>query len=132
MKSCESDVAPACFNLALLYERGDTVAQSDQHALQRYQQACALNHALSCNNAGYMHQAGRGTPANAANASKAFSYYQKSCELNEGIGCYNVGLQYYNGTGAPQNTNLAKQYLRKSCDLAYEDGCKDYALLAEN
>ena len=45
------------------------------------------------------------------------------------LGCNNLGVLYAKGQGVRQSYTKAKELFGKACDMGYEKGCKNYAIL---
>lgn len=42
-----------------------------------------------------------------------------------------TGFMYYSGKGVSQNTVTGKEWIRKSCENGYQEGCDYYQILNE-
>lgn len=78
--------AGACYNLGLMYSKGEGVRQNFQKAFQYYKYSCDLGAGGGCNNLGVLYGSGRGTKRNMDTAKK---YYGKACDLGNQTGCDN-------------------------------------------
>jgi len=54
---------------------------------------------------------------------------KKECASGKGDSCFILGSMYENGYGVKQNFTIAKKYFGKACDLKFQLGCKNYAIL---
>lgn len=54
-KACDSGNAKGCFELGLLYEKGDGVVQNKYKAVSLYTQACRGGEAYGCSNISLMY-----------------------------------------------------------------------------
>jgi len=114
-KSCNAKNEKACYNLALLYlEKKDNIK-----LVKSLNKACNYGSPDGCSNLGIMYEKGVGMRKD---ASKAFKLYTKACSLGSGMGCNNVGVMYINN----ENTIKAQIFFKKSCDMKYVNGCKNY------
>jgi hypothetical protein len=66
----------------------------------------------------------RGIPGLKPDKARAAALALKGCEGGYGRSCSNLGLMYKNGDGVPQDAAKALIYLKKSCDLGFQDGCR--------
>ncbi|MGX3011118.1 tetratricopeptide repeat protein [Helicobacter sp. 23-1044] len=76
----------ACYNLGLMYSKGEGVRQDFQKAFQYYKYSCDLGVGGGCNNLGVFYSKGQGIKRNISTAKK---YYGKACDLGEQMGCDN-------------------------------------------
>lgn len=76
----------ACFNLGVMYNKGENVRLDKFKAVELYQKSCTGNDETGCNNLGVMYQNGEGVRLD---LSKALSFYGKACDLKNQIGCEN-------------------------------------------
>lgn len=81
-----------------------------------------------CNLLGDYYQAG--AKDNPDDYIEAFKVYLIGCNKGKSaLSCFNTGVSYNKGLGTRQNTDIAKEYFGKACDLGAQDGCKAYAIL---
>jgi TPR repeat protein len=127
-KACGLRDADACYELGLLYDRGDKdVSVDKENALTYYGLACELDNATACNNLAYLYNTGEGGVEK--HNGYAFRYYKKSCDLGDMIGCYNLGSMYYHGEGTKPSKYRAKKLFEKVCDKGVGAGCNDLAYM---
>ena len=59
---------------------------------------------------------------------KLIEIYEKAChEENKASGCYNLAVVYFEGT--EQDYAKAKEFYEKSCNLNYDKGCNNLAIM---
>ena len=83
-QSCNGGVAGSCFNLGLLYDKGQGVKQNYAQAAKLYEQACNGGYAESCYNLGLLYGKGQGKQQNHSTAKE---YFGKACDLGYQNGC---------------------------------------------
>ncbi len=54
--------------------------------------------------------------------------YEKGCEAERGTDCNMAGLRHSTGTGTAKDPAKAEDYFQRSCDLGFEQGCRNLAL----
>ena len=79
-----SHEATNCFNLGLLYRKGQGVKQNDAQAAKFFEQACNGGVADGCYNLGASYYNGQGKRQNFSTAKE---YYGKACDLGDQGGC---------------------------------------------
>lgn len=121
--SCENGNIDQCFEIGLIYQKGDTYyPQNLTKAAEYYQKACNGNHAGGCNNLGVAYRKGEGVTQN---LEKAAYFYKKACEYGESLGCSNLATMYEYGIGVTQNYEVALEFYKKA-DPNYQE--KQYTL----
>ncbi len=101
--------ASGCYNLAVLYSRGDgNVKKDEAKAAMLYEKACDQNFSMACSNLGYVYEKGKGVEKDLA---KAVKLYEKACSDNEG--CTELGLLYANGTGVEKDLKRQKSSMKR-------------------
>lgn len=83
---CKPDDVPHCTNRALAYQSGTAGRKSFERAFELVKIACAGGDVFGCVMIGNMHDAGKGTPQNKAEAKTAWKRactlgYKPACEL---------------------------------------------------
>jgi Sel1 repeat len=94
----------AAFNLGLLYDLGDGVAESAETAFTWYRRAAQAGLPSAAFNVGVMYDSGRGAPADRAEAA---IWYARSAALGEARAAFNLGQLYEWGQGVPRNIDAA-------------------------
>lgn len=82
-KSCDANLAKACYNLGEMLIQDDGNGDTVQARL-RYAKACDGGVADACSRLGWMFQSGLGGPEN---AEQTEFYYDKACDLGEKEAC---------------------------------------------
>ncbi|QDG52389.1 sel1 repeat family protein [Persicimonas caeni] len=126
--SCEREVASACYDLAVLYENGESVAKDEAKAKELYEQACQSQDpdAMACNNLAVMYQQGRAVEVD---QDKAAELYRRACELGSMLGCRNLARRYLEGEGVEKSPARAAALLEKACQLGHPEACPQLTYL---
>lgn len=126
--SCERDVASACYDLAVLYENGESVPKDETKAKEFYQKACNSKDAdaMACNNLAVMYQQGRAVETD---QDKAAQLYRKACEMGSMLGCRNLARRYLEGEGVEKSATRAAALLEKACQLGHPEACPQLTYL---
>ena len=100
-----------------------------QGALHQFDKACRRGVVYGCL------MAGTGYLSILKNKKKASPYFSKviahlskGCARSNGEYCYELGMNYWLpfNKKTKQNKHLAEKYMKKSCNLGYNDGCISY------
>jgi len=105
--------AKAQYNLAVLYEKGEGVAQDSDKALAWYQKAAEAGNVNAQYNLGLAYETGEGV---AQDYGKARAYYEKAAAQGDADAQNNLGGLYARGDGV-------KKDLKKSTGMAGKSGC---------
>ena len=89
-QACDVGDGAGCFNLGLLYAKGEGVKQSYSKAADYYRKACDLGYGGGCSDLGILYRNGEGVKQS---YSEAADYYRKACDLGDGDGCNNLGYE---------------------------------------
>jgi len=127
-EACRLGAAAGCFNLGLMYERGDGVAKDTARAISLYRQTCDGGVAGGCSNLGIMYERGNGV---AKDAARAVSLFRQACDGGDAPGCTNLGAMYQNGEGVAQDLARAESLFRLGCDGGVARGCKNLGIMYE-
>ena len=110
-QACDGGDALSCFNLGVMYYKGDRVEQNKVLAVQLFRKACDGGGASGCFNLGNMYYKGDGVRQDKARAEELYS---KACDGGGASGCFNLGVMYRNGDGVVKNETTAADYLRRA------------------
>jgi hypothetical protein len=94
----------AVFDLGLLYDLGDGVAENAMTAFGFYRRAGEAGLATGQFNVGVMYDSGRGV---AQNEAEAAIWYARAAAQGHTRAAFNLGQLYETGTGVPLNTDVA-------------------------
>lgn len=94
----------AQYNLGIMYDNGQGIAQNYTQALYWYNKAAEQGHASAQFNLGSMYSNGQGVPQN---YTQAIFWYKKAAEQGDAVAQYNLALMYAKGQGVPQNYKIA-------------------------
>lgn len=78
-QACDGGIAQGCFNLGLLHEKGEGVAQNKPRSVQLYGQACDGGIAGGCYNLGVLYTTGEGV---ARSKPQAFSFWRRALRID--------------------------------------------------
>ena len=82
--------ASGCYNLAVLYSRGDgNVKKDEAKAAMLYEKACDQNFSMACSNLGYVYENGKGVKEDVEKAREIFT---KSCKNGLKEACENLEI----------------------------------------
>ena len=81
--------AEVCFNLGLMYIKGEGVRQDYHKAHELYKKSCDMKYGRACNNLGVLYDKGLGIRQNLSTAKQ---YYGKACDLGFQERCDNYKL----------------------------------------
>ena len=109
----EAGDAKAQYNLAVLYEKGEGVAQDSDKALAWYQKAAEAGNVNAQYNLGLAYETGEGVTQD---YGKARAYYEKAAAQGDADAQNNLGGLYARGDGV-------KKDLKKSTGMAGKSGC---------
>ena len=130
-KRCYKGNMKDCYDLALMYERGEGVRQSFYSAARLYRMVCSAEkpkelYLQACYNLGFIYFLGNEAGIR-QDYRQAINLFSKACEKGEEKSCYQLGIMHRNGDGVKQNDAAAKEFFEKACKLGSDDGCKDHA-----
>ena len=103
-KSAERGFARAQFALALLHEKGEHVARSQDEATAWYRKAAEQNHLEAQVGLATQYFLGRGAPRDYTLAAQ---WYERAAEQGDEASAYIVASLYEKGEGVAQNNQLA-------------------------
>lgn len=104
----EAGYAMAQHNLAVMYDFGRGVPQSDAEALKWYRRAAETGLPEAQHNLGLMYFRGQGVPPDFAEAAR---WYRKAAEQGMADSQMNLALMYYHGQGVPRDYVRAHMWL---------------------
>jgi uncharacterized protein len=96
----EQGVAPAQYNLGLMYDKGDGVPQNHETAAKWFRLAAGQGYASAQYNLGVMYQEGTGVPQDYKTAVK---WYRLAAEQGISSAQSNLGTMYEKGQGVLQD-----------------------------
>ncbi len=113
IKAAEQGDADAQFNLGVMYDKGQEVAQDYSQAADWYRKAAEQGNANAQYNLGVMYLNGQGVPKD---DSQAANWFRKAAEQGSANSQYNLGYMYRNGQGVPQDDSQAVNWYRKAAE----------------
>ena len=117
-KAAEAGDAAAQYNLGVMFERGQAVAQDYGQAVRWYTKAAEAGNATAQSNLGLMYGQGHGV---AQDYGQAVRWYTKAAEAGDATAQSNLGLMYGWGIGVPKDYVLAYMW----ANLAASNGGTD-------
>lgn len=107
MKSAESGLAIAQFNVGLAYEQGNGILKNLPEAVKWYRKAAEQEDADAEAKMGYLTVNGIGI---GKNYKEAMKWYQRAAEHGDYDSYADIGMMYSRGDGVKRNLNHAVQY----------------------
>src|SRR5262249_41363625 len=102
--------ADAQLQVAVLYAKGDGVAQEYETAANWFRAAAEQGLARAQYDLGVLYERGRGVPVDLA---QAFNWYKKAADNNYALGQFNLAVAYTKGQGTrPDYAQAAQWYAR--------------------
>lgn len=120
-KACEEKNMLGCFYIGFYAEKENKFLE----AKELYERACDKKEVLACDRLGFLYAEGNGVRQDYETAS---ILYKKACKGKEKSACYKIA-KLFEGGEIEHNLSLAKEFYGKSCDLGYQEGCKEYKRL---
>jgi uncharacterized protein len=117
---CDNGQAEDCWNLGLMYSKGQGVPVDYHAALVRLQRACDHGSDVGCTEVGTLYIRGLGVEKDPA---KGLTVYKESCEKGGAAACAALGLTYYTGEAVAKNPKLAAKYLDRGCSVGSFFSC---------
>jgi TPR repeat protein len=103
----------AMYNLGVLYQNGQGVAQNYDQAREWFQKAADAGNADATNKLGELYSYAQGV---ARDYSAARNWYQRAAAAGSTEAMCNLGVLYQNGQGVPQNYDQAREWFQKAAD----------------
>lgn len=131
--ACAGGLDDACYDrgLELAYgmdANGEVTADGQAEAVATFQRLCAIDHAKSCTELGFLHQDGT---ALAQDSVVAMAFNTRGCDLGDMMGCNNLGAHHDEAQGVPRDVALAAGYYRQACDGGIGLACANLARLVD-
>ena len=121
--SCKRECAEGCNNLATLI-KDEAKSENDlKVAFNLYEKACNLHDNLACVNLGIMHVYGDGTKKD---VKQGLFHISNACSNNNALACNLEAFFYKDGLSVKKDKNKALELFKKSCNLEFTQGCKNY------
>ena len=98
---------------------------SDQPRYILAQELCAARYSVGCQSLARYYSVQTTPEARSA----TMVYTEISCELGDGLACATLADFYRTGYATPANTDLARQFLERSCNLGRQSSCQESAEL---
>ena len=111
LKAAAQGDAAAQYNLGVMYDNGEGVAEDDIKAVAWYQKAADQGYAGAQTNLGWMYVKGKGVTKDAV---KAVAWYQKAAAQGDADAQLNLGWMYEKGKGVTKDTVKAVAWYQKA------------------
>jgi TPR repeat protein len=118
----------AMFDLALMYENGQGVKQSDERVAELYTMAAEQGHVKAMNNLGNRYRDGKGV---VQSYTKAVELFTIAAEQGQVDAMCSLGVLYFQGQGVAQSNELARKWLTKAANEGYENAVNNLKILDE-
>ena len=124
----EQGYAFAQYNLGLMYEKGQGVAQDYEQAVFWYDKAAVQGATFAQTNLGVMYQKGQGV---AKDYKQAVFWWEKAAAQEHAWAQYNLGLMYANGQGVPKDYVQAHVWWNLAASQGFDEAKKYRDLLEQ-
>lgn len=134
-KSCQAGILPSCFDLGILYFKGNKVKidyVKSKYYFLKITSAPKVGVEMLSNAQVYianMYENGLGLRQD---YFESMQYNKLACDNDNSTACMKLASQYYQGKGSAQNISLAKESFGKACDLGIQRGCDLYKELPQS
>jgi TPR repeat protein len=115
-KKAEAGDAISQFNLGLMYDKGEGVAEDDAEAVKWFRKAAEQGHATAQFNLGLMYHNGSGVPKDDVAAVK---WYRKAAEQGHAQAQFDLVVPYALGFGLPKDNAEAITWCRKAAEQGH-------------
>ncbi len=116
-KAAEQGYASAQYNLAVMYSKGEGVAQDKPQAIKWYEKAAEQGYASAQYNLAVMYSKGEGV---AQDKPQAIKWYEKAAEQGDAPAQYNLAVMYSKGEGGKQDKPQAIKWLEKAVQQGFD------------
>ena len=117
-RRAEQGNADMQFNLGLIYDKGEYLAENDAEAVKWYRLAAAQGNADAQFNLGTKFTYGEGVPKNTAEAGRWFRF---AADQGDAYAQSFLGSMYDDGEGVPENDAEAVKWFRLAADQGVAD-----------
>src|SRR3954468_13904051 len=124
-KACNTGRAAGCYELGVLYVKGQGVAADPPHANQLFELACHGGSAAGCAELGgrYIQKIG-----GAASDARILDLVRQACDGHNAAGCAHLAFLYATGRGVPRDDGRALSLYQDACDGGDAAGCYNVGL----
>src|SRR4051812_46767360 len=124
-KACNAGPASGCYELGILYVKGQGVTADPPHANQLFEQACHGGSAAACAELGgrYIQKLG-----GAASDARILDLVRQACDGHNAAGCAHLAFLYATGRGVPRDDGRALSLYQDACDGGDAPGCYNVGL----
>jgi TPR repeat protein len=114
--ACEGGELRACYDLGIMYRKGEGVAANVPAAIKLFTRSCEGGYADGCTPLGYLF-------AEIKSWELAAKNYKRGCDGGSLRGCSYLGELYLRGEGVEHNLEHAAAYLKRACITPALSGC---------
>jgi hypothetical protein len=136
-QTCAGGRAGSCNHLGAIYLFGTAGTRDNLLAAAFFKKACDADYALGCANLADMYRRRQGLTMDTAKAaelyskaceggfaeSRAVTLFFKACNAGDAGACANLGNSYRLGRGVEQDSEKARKFLDKGCNMGNKWGC---------
>jgi TPR repeat protein len=150
VRACDGNIAAACYNLALQYERGLGATKQRDRAKDLFEQSCKGGDQLACDSLALRYRNGDGVPQDKSRAALLFEHAcfpgdsvfanatengamattvrcdvesNTTCGAAAPSACDHLGVMLIEGDGVLPDPKRAVELMQHACDLNWGDGC---------
>jgi len=129
MKDFKADGSKnSCYNIAIMYYKGEGVKQDRREAVQWFRKAADLGHMNAQFILGTMYDKGEDL---ALDQGEAFRWYRKAAEQGHKQAQFNVGYMYTMGEGVKKDQKEAVIWLKKAAKQGHPEAQKILGVMGE-
>ncbi len=128
-KKAEQGDAGAQYDLGLMYDNGQGVAQDYKEAVKWYKHSAEQGHAEAQNALGIVYANGQSVSQDYEEAAK---WYRKAAEQGVVNAQYELGLLYAKGQAVPRDFVMAHMFWTVSAISGHQDAEKNRDIIAKN
>ena len=128
-KKAEQGDAGAQYDLGLMYNNGQGVAQDYKEAVKWYKHSAEQGHAEAQNALGIVYANGQSVAQDYEEAAK---WYRKAAEQGVVNAQYELGLLYAKGQAVPRDFVMAHMFWTVSAISGHQDAQKNRDIIAKN
>ena len=121
-RAAYSHLAWAEYNLGLMYQKGEGVAQNDADAAYWYRQAAAQGYAEAQQKLGELSLTGTGMPRSDAEAA---GWYRKAADQGNAEAQFQLAQLYAIGQGVDHDYVASRQWIRRAAQQGHEQAMRE-------
>lgn len=113
-KACKYADFQACFALGGMYHHNE-ISGGWRKAIDFFQQSCDGSIGEGCYEVAKLYSI--------KDEKKGLSVFAEGCEMDHAESCYEVAKKNWKGLGTEHDGYIAKDFLKKACDLGHNTAC---------